>query len=538
MKKHSLLKQILLILFVILIISLTLTEALRYLSFRAESRRGAEETTSKAAVQLAYTLKKEDIDACLNDPHGEKAAELRQDLRSVCIKNGFRYIYVYAPDFDSATATYYFAVAADEKINNELLSERTAGTVVTLNDDILNASYNAWIGSGDITSRYENKYGYVAASYAALTENGENYALIGVECNAEGITAAGVREFTVKAVIGLITYIALFIIIAVTFRRRLARPILHISERMSRFADDIDDRDFTPIELHTADEIETVAESFNSMATEINSYIDEVKRFVAEEARLSTEFEVARHIQYGVVAARTDTELSDVYTMSGRMCSAKSVGGDFYDRFTLADGRHCVLIGDVSGKGIGAAMFMMHVKAILREKLMSNADISMAMHDVNDQLCEDNPENMFATVFAAIFDDESDSITFVNAGHNTPIIIRDGEASLLTVNSGIALGLFEDMEFNAEKTYFPVSDVMFLYTDGATDCVNEKNEFWTSARLLSTLTSCGRCVTTAEYCDSVLSALDSYRGTAEPFDDITLVCVKNNANKLNMQTDV
>ncbi len=523
--KVSLLKKIMFILTAILLVTMTVTDVLRYVAFYQESCRHSEEATRQASTQLGYLLTKDDVDACVSDPNGEKAREIKNKLCKICIENDIRYIYVFEPDFKADTIKYCFAVSGDSELNKELEVDRPAGTVVKPMDNILEASENAWSNNGERTTRYENEYGDVTASFSTLKDDGEAYALVGVECNPIGVTEYSVRNLIIKMIGSLLIFVTLFVIIAMLVRRRIIKPILHISERMSKFTTDIEERDFNPIEVHTGDEIERVADSFNKMAGEINSYINKVTDFVAQEARVSTEFEVAKKIQYGIVAERMDSKLSEKFYFSGRMRSAREVGGDFYDSFTLSDGRHCVLIGDVSEKGIGAAMFMMQVKAILHEKLMTCSDPSVAIRDCNNELCKNNPENMFATMFTAIFDDNSDIVTYVNAGHNTPIIIRNNKAETLSVQSGIALGLFGGVDFTLEQTSFNKGDTLYVYTDGVTDCINERNEFWGEKRLFETLNTPNKPQTTAEYCDSVMTALKQYRATAEPFDDITMICV-------------
>lgn len=527
-KRMTLYKKIIIILLVVLTIAIAITDILRYAVFRRECQRHAENITKQSVSQLSYLLKKEEVDACIDNPDSNMAKELKEKLTSICVENGLEYIYIYVPDFEKSTATYYLAVSSNSKVNEEIARTRSAGTVVDLTKDILEVNKNAWNKSGENTVRYENEYGDVATSFAALTDGDESYALIGVDYNSEGITSSAVRGLVIKMVVGLIIFILLFIVITAFIRKKVVKPILYISERMCRFTTDIEERDFNPIEIKTGDEIEIVAEAFNLMATEISSYIEEVKKWATEEAKISTEIDVARRIQYGVVAERMDTIVQENLHISGRMTPARQVGGDFYDSFELPDGSQCVLIGDVSGKGIGAAMFMMYVKAILHEKLMSFQDIALAVSSANDEICSNNPETMFATVFVVVFDNKSNVLKYVNAGHNAPIIINDGKAKTLDIQTGIALGLFEEMDFVLEETEFTVGNTLYIYTDGVTDCVNEKNEFWGMESMLRFFNECEEYLTTQNYCDKIIEELKKYRGKAEAFDDVTMVCIQKN----------
>ncbi len=529
-KNTTLYKKIIIIFLVILALSTTVTDVLRYVAFRKECERHAREVTKQSATQLSYLLKKEEVDACIDEPEGEMAEGLKQTLTDLCAENGLKYIYIYVPDFEKGTALYYVAVAGDSKVNEEIKKSRYPGKVVGLTTEILEANEQAWNGE-DATISYKNQYGDVATSFAVLTDEGENYALVGVDYDSKGYTTWSVRAFIIKLVAGLIIYIILFVVLIAFMKKRVIKHILHISDRMGKFVSDIEERDFTPIEINTGDEIEAVANSFNLMAGEISSYIEEVKKWAAKEAKIATELDVARHIQHGVVAERKDIKLCEGFEFSGRMSPAKEVGGDFYDSFPLPDGRYCVLIGDVSGKGIAAAMFMMHVKATLHEKLIISENAALALQRANDEICQNNPENMFATVFVAILDGNEDVIFFVNAGHNEPVIIRNNEVISLKVCTGIALGVFEDMEFTLEQTEFRNGDSMYIYTDGVTDCVNENKEFFGKERVLKVLDMGAEEVSSKDisakgYCDTILEELSNYRGKEESFDDITMVCVK------------
>lgn len=120
--------------------------------------------------------------------------------------------------------------------------------------------------------------------------------------------------------------------------------------------------------------------------------------------------------------------------VSARMKSAKQVGGDFYDSFLLKNGNICTVIGDVSGKGVAASLFMVFVKTLIREKLIDISDASDAIKSANLEICESNPEEMFVTAFIAIFDSESDKFHYINAGHNKPVIIKTERQNFLNAH--------------------------------------------------------------------------------------------------------
>ena len=211
------------------------------------------------------------------------------------------------------------------------------------------------------------------------------------------------------------------------------------------------------------------------------------------------------------------------------MESARQVGGDFYDCFALPDGRICAVVGDVSGKGVAAAMFMAFAKTLIHEKMTENAEPDRAFEEINRELCSSNPEGMFVTAFAVIFDKNSDSFLYINAGHNKPVAVSNGKAEFLECKPCIMLGVSDDARYVVNSAEFGNGDIICLYTDGVNEATNADNEFFGNERLVS---ACQNARQTAKgVCDGVYDALTDFTENAEQFDDITIVAIKNSKNR-------
>lgn len=335
--------------------------------------------------------------------------------------------------------------------------------------------------------------------------------------------------------------LALFVVLAIVFllvmrfvRKKMYNPILLIFEKIRGYFSDKADgtntkKAFVPIKLGSDDEIQLLADYFNDMAHDVETYVEKNSALASEKAKNETELEVARRIQYGIIAREKNVVFADCFDVSARMESARQVGGDFYDCFALPDGRICAVVGDVSGKGVAAAMFMAFAKTLIHEKMTENAEPDRAFEKINRELCSSNPEGMFVTAFAVIFDKNSDSFLYINAGHNKPVAVSNGKAEFLECKPCIMLGVFDDARYVVNSAEFGNGDIICLYTDGVNEATNADNEFFGNERLVS---ACQNARQTAKgVCDGVYDALTDFTENAEQFDDITIVAIKNSKNR-------
>ena len=249
-----------------------------------------------------------------------------------------------------------------------------------------------------------------------------------------------------------------------------------------------------------------------------------ISRFVRDqvEKRIQADMEMAKTIQTGCLPSIFPPfpEYVDQIDLYAKMRTAKEVGGDFYDFFVVGPGRIAIVIADVSGKGVPAAMFMMRAKTAIRGHFESGRDLAEAMGLVNDLLCEGNESSMFVTAWVGIVNLVDGTVEFVNAGHNPPLVKRNGKTvEWLKERSGPPLATMAGVPYRVRSARLAPGDTIFLYTDGVTEAMNLAGELWGEPRFERDFAS--RSCDAQGYCEQTLSAIDAYAGEAPQADDIT-----------------
>ena len=228
------------------------------------------------------------------------------------------------------------------------------------------------------------------------------------------------------------------------------------------------------------------SEEFRKLSGGINTTVEALKGAIAaEKTRLNSELEFARAVQISALPQIHDDPRFEIYAS---MEAAKEVGGDFYDFFIVDESHLAFLIADVSGKGIPAAMFMMNAKAQLKSNILNNPKkpLDEVIYDVNNSICEGNDACMFVTVFVGVLDLRSGLLTYVNAGHNAPIVRRaNGEASWLPVENGFVIGGMDGVSYAQETFQLSPGDGVLLYTDGVTEAMNPQLALYGDDRLIT-----------------------------------------------------
>ena len=288
------------------------------------------------------------------------------------------------------------------------------------------------------------------------------------------------------------------------------------------------------LEIHTGDEIEHLATCFNAMTDELKVYMANLAKETAENERISTELNVATNIQQSMLPhdfpSRADFEIF------ATMHAAKEVGGDFYD-FYLIDENHLVItIADVSGKGVPAALFMAISKTILQNFALSMKtpdDFSAVMTLANQQLCKNNDEMLFVTVFMGMLDLQTGEFAYVNGGHNAPLVCRENKFEYLDVGKSCMLGIDEDMPFPQKKIKLAAGDMIFLYTDGVTEAMNVNGKLFGENYLREVLNGENKSESLEILLENMRKAIKIHAGDAEQSDDITMLALKWNGGDKN-----
>lgn len=205
------------------------------------------------------------------------------------------------------------------------------------------------------------------------------------------------------------------------------------------------------------------------------------------------------------------------------MIAAKEVGGDFYDFYKIDDKTVAFLIADVSGKGIPAAMFMMTAKTIIKDLAENGIPVNEIFTKANEKLCENNESGMFVTAWMGILDIETGKLTYANAGHNPPLLLRAcGEFEYLKSRAGFVFAGMEGVRYRVNELILSAEDRIFLYTDGVTEATDSNNELYGEDRLLATINS-NKNVGAVELLPIIKADIDAFVGEAPQFDDITML---------------
>lgn len=532
--KNSLLKRIVVYICAVFLAAILVFGSLSCIDNIQRTTRLTTNIAKSASYIVSQIASDYDMEGLLNNPSSKRYSYLQSSLRSICIGEGLEYIFIYIPDTENNQIKYVMVVAADEEKNREVLSDRKAGTIVE--HKLFDAEVKTWNSGESTVYEYSNEtYGRFASSFNCIYDKNNNpAALVCADYSLEKIYTEIISQTVLKMSIVIIVLFLLFALMALFIKKKVYNPITMVFNGMKDYITDkkVGKKTFQPIDLGTNDEIQLIASFFNEMAADIDSYVDKIEALAGERAKAETELEVARRIQYGIISKEKNICMSDSFMISARMKSARQVGGDFYDSFPLKNGNVCTVIGDVSGKGVAASLFMVFVKTLIREKLTDISNAAETVKSINLEICRSNPEEMFVTAFIAIFDKASGKFCYVNAGHNKPVIIRNGKAEFLNCPPCMALGVFDDSEYKQYTADFSNGDILYLYTDGVTEAVNENKEFFGEKRLLDACT--GTQYTAKGLCQSISSSLIEFINTGEQFDDITMLAVQRQDSTLKL----
>ncbi len=327
----------------------------------------------------------------------------------------------------------------------------------------------------------------------------------------------------------IIIPVALLIILflmGTNLSRRFVKPIHELSNGVREIASGNLDK---KLNIHTGDEIEHLAICFNEMTGALKNYMSNLAKETADKERLATELDVATEIQRGMLPKnfpdRADFELY------ATMTPAKEVGGDFYDFYFLDDTHLAITVADVSGKGIPAALFMVISKNILDNFATSfykQNGLAPVVAAANEQLCANNEAMMFVTAFIGVLDLETGEFTFVNAGHNPPVIYHaeENHCDFLDVKKNFVLGPMDGIPFIEQKIFLKRGDLLFLYTDGVTEALNVAEEEYLPDRLIAFMNSTDCRADLKTLLKNVRGDLAEHVGEAEQSDDITMFALR------------
>ncbi len=313
----------------------------------------------------------------------------------------------------------------------------------------------------------------------------------------------------------IILFAVIFLLIYFLVKKLVVDNIHKINRELAKITNGNLD---TRVDVHTNEE-------FTMLSRDINLTVDTLKKYIAEAvARVDQELEFARIVQHSILPTEFPEHPS--FDIFASMVAAREVGGDFYDFYFLDKTKLVLLIADVSGKGIPAAMFMMRSKTLLKSLMGNGLSPAEAFTQANAELSTHNDETcMFVTAWMGVLDLSSGRIEFANAGHNPPLLGKSDGVSYLKSRPDFVLGGMEDTQYEAQQLQLLPGEVLFLYTDGLTEAMNAKKELYGQERPLSVLNK-ALDRNAYEMAMAMTQDIASYVGKAEPSDDLTMLVLR------------
>ena len=342
-----------------------------------------------------------------------------------------------------------------------------------------------------------------------------------------GLVLRGVRNIdnTLKRMIIIFTLLLLISLVLVYIlskrvSKRITAPILTLKNDVDIISEG--NLDYKARVIGN-DEISDLAVSFNNMTDSLKNYINDLTSLTAEKERIGAELNVATHIQSSMLPSIFPAfPQDDRFDIFATMNPAKEVGGDFYDFFKVDEKHLAMVVADVSGKGIPAALFMVIGKTLIKDHTNLKTYLTDTFYEVNNMLCESNSENLFITAFEAVINVETGHMKYVNAGHEMPCIYRKGKWEFEKIKPGFVLAGMENMKFASGELYLEKGDKFFQYTDGVTEATNVNNELYGMERLLKALET-NKDLPMNKLLPAIKADIDKFVGEAPQFDDITML---------------
>ena len=393
-----------------------------------------------------------------------------------------------------------------------------------------------WDGNGMLYNiSFTKEYGLLCTAGTPMyNQEGELccFALVDVTVNNILVGMSGYAMQIVLAVLAVIA-VASWILLRY-FKKSLVNPLNEITAATQDYMKDRregkkDSGHFSALNIRTGDEVENLSLAMADMERTLTDYEESLTSITAEKERIATELSLAARIQremlpntFPVFPERREF---DVYAT---MEPAKEIGGDFYDIFLIDSDHLCMVMADVSGKGIPAALFMMASRSILANNAISGKSPAEILADSNAGICKNNPEKMFVTVWLGILEISTGKLSAANAGHEYPILRHpDGKFELIKDEHGLMLGARKGMKYPEYELTMEKGSKLFVFTDGASEAMNAQNELFGRDRILTALNRHPED-TPEELLVNVRRAVADFVQDAEQFDDLTMLCMVYN----------
>ena len=326
--------------------------------------------------------------------------------------------------------------------------------------------------------------------------------------------------------VSIVLVFAIGLVLVLTLNQVIIKPLFLIQKSLRIYTESLDSDTFLQdiSKIKSQNEIGRLADDMNTLVNRLVSYSQEKEHFVSEKVRLDSELALASEIQLSMLPADfPDPEVEKRFELNATMNPAKHVGGDLYDFFFIDDDHLALVIADVSGKGVPAALFMMHATTLIRDKAVTGKAPSEILTEVNNELYAQNKNKLFITTWLLIIELSTGKAFETNAGHEKPVIChQNGKYDFIKNKHNLALGVRSNIKLTDNELQFLPGDKLFIYTDGVTEATNADQQLFGTDRLLASL---DQVVDKGQrtILENVKKNIDHFVGQAEQFDDITML---------------
>jgi serine phosphatase RsbU (regulator of sigma subunit) len=369
------------------------------------------------------------------------------------------------------------------------------------------------------------------------------YVMVGMD---RGIIKSQIISIVLKQQILMLVIFLLSIVLSYVLIKKISSPLNTLTENAAKLAlsdlSDIDElrAEIEPIAKSSEDEIGDLARSFVFMEGRLSESIQNLTETITAKERIEGELNVAREIQLSILPQQFPPfpNVKEI-DIDAKIVPAKEVGGDLYDFFFLEpqgdnataeinEDKLFIVIGDVSGKGVPAALFMAVTKTLIKATASGELTPAQVLQKVNKELAADNDACMFVTLFSGVLDIHTGEFTYCSAGHNPPYLLsQDGRVSMLDKKGGLCLGVMDDEEYVSSNLTLKKGDILFLYTDGVPEAMDGDNNLYSDERLDELLNN--RSVSDTEgIINYVFEDVRKFSGDTPQSDDITMLALRYN----------
>ena len=514
--------------------------------------------TSSLAIENTDSLKYIDrvleIYENLNDEQLNQKEEDNYNYFESVNDNDYKHILSILEEIEEDNEAICVYLAALDKTNNRLvyIMDTSEDGVIGYwddysskkNNDIYTQKFeeNLIQNSSPRLIERDQRYGYLCTSWDVI-ENNDRYLIMAMaDLDMEKAAKTG-RLFLIQYFI--VIFLAVLILdiwLVQRFKKSVVKPIQDINQAARDYIADKGEgmtkkNHFGSLDIHTGDEIESLSIIIGEMEKDIGLYVDNITKMTAENERLGTELSIASQIQEGtlpnIFPPFPNKHEFDIYAT---MSTAKEVGGDFYDFFLVDDDHLAIVMADVSGKGVPAALFMMASKILINNlSTIGIIDPGQILEEVNKRIVVHNPAEMFVTVWLGILEISSGKLKAANAGHEYPFVLgKKNNYELLKDRHGFVIGSLEDSHYHTYEIQLEKGDSLFLYTDGVTEATNSNGELFGNDRLLDALNDNPNS-TPEGLLKHVKEKIDEFVKDAAQFDDITMLTLAYYGKDSNME---